>query len=92
MGYYVIKFFLEAYTLQDGTICDGQISTDSELVFKEQYLSCMQENTKLYWEKKYQQHVIIFPTRTIVNPCLDNVAVKDVHDIPRGICNINQAK
>ena len=32
------------------------------------------------------------PTRTIVHPCLDVVSVKGVHDIPRGVCNINQAK
>ena len=25
-------------------------------------------------------------------PCLDTVAVKDVHNITRSICNINQAK
>ena len=32
--YYVIKFFSEAYTLQDDTTCDGQISSDGELIVK----------------------------------------------------------
>ena len=31
-------------------------------------------------------------TQTIVRPCLYGVAVKDVHDIPKSICNRNNAK
>ena len=41
MGYYVIKFVSEEYTLQYYTTCDGKIISDGELVVKEQYLSCM---------------------------------------------------
>ena len=33
MGYYVIKFVSEPYTLPDETTCDGQISSSGELVF-----------------------------------------------------------
>ena len=33
MGYYVIKFLPEAYTLQDDTKYDGKISIGGELVF-----------------------------------------------------------
>ena len=40
MGYYVIKFFLETYTLQEGTTCNKQIISANELVVKEQYLRC----------------------------------------------------
>ena len=36
--------------------------------------------------------VIISPTRTIVILCLDVVAVKYVHDIPKSICNRKHAK
>ena len=82
-GYYKIKFVSYAYTLKNDTTCDGQIISACELVLKEKYLSCIQENTKWYWEKKKHQKVIISTTRTIVHPCLDVVTVKDVHDIPR---------
>ena len=39
MGYYVIKFVSEAYTLQHYTTCDRQISSVGELVVKSKYLS-----------------------------------------------------
>ena len=39
---YVIMFVSEAYTLQDYTTCDREISSSGELVFKAQYLVCMQ--------------------------------------------------
>ena len=42
MKYYVIKFVLEAYILQDDTTCDRQIVSFSELVFKSLYLICTQ--------------------------------------------------
>ena len=42
MGYYVIKFFSEAYTLQDYTTCDGKIIPSGELAVKAQYLICIQ--------------------------------------------------
>ena len=45
MGYCVIKFVSEAYTLQEETTCDGQIISAGELVFKSQYLSCMNGKT-----------------------------------------------
>ena len=32
------------------------------------------------------------PTLTIVNTCLDVVAIKYVHNIPKCICNRNHAK
>ena len=41
---------------------------------------------------KNQQQVIIAPKRTIVHRCLDIEAVKDIHDIPKSICNRNHAK
>ena len=34
MGYYVIKFVSDVYTLQDDTTCEKQISSASELVVK----------------------------------------------------------
>ena len=42
MGYYVIKFVSEAYTLQDDNSRDGQIISSGELVFKAKYLRCIQ--------------------------------------------------
>ena len=52
----------------------------------------MKKNTNWYWEQKNKQQVIIVPVLTIVNPCLDVVAVKDFHDAPKGIFNRNHAK
>ena len=34
MGYYVIKFLSEAYTLQEDRLCDGKTSTYGEIVVK----------------------------------------------------------
>ena len=48
MGYYVINFASEAYTLHEDTTRDKQSSTAGELIVKAQYLNCMQENTKRY--------------------------------------------
>ena len=42
MGYYVIKFFSEAYTLQEDITCDGKIISAVELVVGSKYLSCVQ--------------------------------------------------
>ena len=85
MGYYVIKFVSEAYTLQDDTEHGGKISSADEVVVKAQYLRCMQENTNWYLEHRQQKQVIIVPTRTIVQP-----SVKDVNDIHRSVYNRNQ--
>ena len=90
MGYCVINFVSEAYTLQYDTTCDGKISTDGELVVNDQYLICMQEKKKCYWDQKQQKQVIIVPTLTIVHPCVDVVVVKYAHNIFRSICNRNQ--
>ena len=92
MGYYVLKFVSKSYTLKDDTTCKGQIISAGELVFKSQYLSCMQENNNWYWEHKNRQQVIIFPTLSIVHPCLDAVVEKDVHYVPKIVCNRNHAK
>ena len=45
MGYYVIKFVSDSYTLQEDTTYNGQIISDVELVVKSQHLRCTQENT-----------------------------------------------
>ena len=88
----MIKFVSEAFTLQDDNTCDGKISPADEPVVKAQYLRCMKEETDFYWEKKNQQQAIIILTRNIVHLCIDFVAVKDVHNILRSDCNINQEK
>ena len=50
----------------------------------------MQEKKNWYWEKKLQKQVIVFPTHTIVHPCLYIFAVKHVHDIPISVSNRNK--
>ena len=68
---YVINFLSEAYTFQEDTICDGQISTSGKIIVKVNYKNCMQDKTKWYWEQKKQKNSIIFLTLTIVHTCLD---------------------
>ena len=41
MGYYVIKFILLAYTLQEERMCFIRISTNGELFVKAQYMKFM---------------------------------------------------
>ena len=61
-----------------------------ELVVKVQYLSFMKEKTKCYREQNNQQQAIVVTQTTIVHPCPDFMLVKYVHDIPKGVCDINQ--
>ena len=66
----MIKLISKPYTLQEETICDRQISTAGKIVVKSQYINCIQDNTKWYWERKPQHKNIIVPTLKIVHPCL----------------------
>ena len=52
----------------------------------------MQENKNLYWEEKQHQQFIIVSKRTVLNPCLDFVAINDVHNIPVNVDDRNQTK
>ena len=52
----------------------------------------MQEKTKCYWEGENIQQLIVVPTHTIVNTCLDVFVVKDGHDITISAFNINQTR
>ena len=67
-GFYVIKFTLKSYTLQDNTTIDGQIITSGELAVKAQYLCYIQVDNNWYWNQHPQHHVITVPTCTILNP------------------------
>ena len=62
MGYCVLKFMSESYTLEEETTCYGKISTTGGLDVKVQYMNCMKDNTKWYWEKSQQQNNIIVTT------------------------------
>ena len=52
----------------------------------------MQKKTTCYWKGKNHQHLIVVPTHTIVNTCLDVFVVKDGHDITISAFNINQTR
>ena len=49
MGYYVIKFVSESYTLQEETTCDVIIINSGELVVKSRCMKCIQYNTNCNW-------------------------------------------
>ena len=47
MGYYVIKLMSESYTLQEETLCDGQIGNSGKIVFKAQNMNIYAIKQKL---------------------------------------------
>ena len=81
--FYVIMFQSEAYTLQDNTTIDGQIITSGKLVVKAQYIFPMKVDTNWYWNQHRQQHVITVPTRTILHPRLEFIAVTNSTQYPK---------
>ena len=91
-GLYVIRFVLEAYTLQNNTTIYGQAISAGELFFKARYLCYVQENTNLYWKQQPLKQTIIVPTHTILHPRLDVITIRYVQDIPNNLCNMIQAK
>ena len=52
----------------------------------------MQVDTNWYWNQQPNNHVITVPTRTILHPKLEVIAITDFHAIPAGICSRTQAK
>ena len=78
VGYYVIRFMSKYYTIKEAIMCNRKISSAGELVFKDQYISCMEDNTKWYWRISQQQNNIIVPTCTIFHPCLGVMTVAEV--------------
>ena len=82
----------EKYTLQDNTTIDGKIITAGKLVVKAQYLCSMQVDTNWCWNQHPQQHCITVPTRTILHPRLEIIAVTDFHAIPKSVCTRAKAK
>ena len=49
MGYYVIKYLYETYTLQKFQTTDGQVSKSVEILVKAEYLSFMKSKRTWYW-------------------------------------------
>ena len=92
IGFYVIMFTSELYTLQDSTTIVGQIITSGKLVVKSQYICSMQVDTNWYWCQHPQQHVITVPTCTILHPRLEVNEITYIHDINKSVCNRTQAK
>ena len=91
LGFYVLKYVSEDYTLKDDTIRDGKISTSDEFVVKAQYLIYIEGRDKVVLGAKTSSISHFFPTLTIVHPSIDVIVVKDVQDTPKIICITNQA-
>ena len=51
MGYYVIKYLSEPYTLQEEQTTDGQLINAGELAAKGEYLSLMKAKTNWYCQQ-----------------------------------------
>ena len=89
-GSYVIQFISEVY-MQKKTI-NGQIISSGELVVKAYFFFSMQEYTNWYWKQQPLQQTIIFPTHTIIHPCLNVIIIRHFQDIHKNICNRIQEK
>ena len=90
-GFYVIMFTSGVYRLQENTTIDGKILIAGELVVNAKYLCSMQVDTNWYWNQQPNNHVITVPTRTIVHPPLEVIAIADYKAIPASICSRTQA-
>ena len=53
----------------------------------ETYPSEIITSTNWYWEQEQHHKIVIFPTHTIMNPCINITAVNAISDIPKGVCN-----
>ena len=70
MGYYLIKYISEPYTLQKDQTKDGKVGKAGELVFKAVYLGIVKAKTIFYWKQHVTNHSVIISTHTVFNPCL----------------------
>ena len=91
LGYYVAKYVSEAYTLQEYTTCDGKISMSDELILKSKYISCMKAK-KGIGRKHISKKSLLFQHAQFYIHVLKYFPVKYVQDIPKNVCNINQAQ
>ena len=91
-GFYVILLTSEAYTFHENTTVYGKNITAQELVFKAQYICSMQVDTNWYWYQQPKNHVITMPTRTILHPQLEVLAVTDIHAITTTVCTREKTK
>ena len=75
MGYYVINFASEAYTLQEDTKCDEKIITAGEMFVKAQYLSFMKKKSGIGGKKNSSKIYFFLNTQSFfiftrhMNPC-----------------------
>ena len=80
----------ESYKLQNNTTIDEQMMTVGELVVKSQYTFSMQERTNWFWHQHPQHQVITVPSCTTLHSLLDIIAITDIQDIPKRVCNRTQ--
>ena len=85
-------FTSEVHKIKYNTTIDEQIITAGQLVVKALYLCSVKVDTNWYWNQHPQQHVIPVPTRTILHPRPEVIAVTYFHDIPKSVCNRTQEK
>ena len=90
MGYYAIESFSETYTskkiLNTWWINYYIWWTGFQSTICEIY----EGQKKLHWKQKHHQKCIVFPTRTIVHPCIVVFVMKDVNAINIYVWNRNQ--
>ena len=61
-------FTSKAYTLQNNTTIDGQLTSSGKVSVKAQYLCSTQVRTSWFWYQHPQHQVITVMTRTILHP------------------------
>ena len=85
MGYYVVKYVYEPFTLHEDKNTDGKVSKEGEIMVRVEYLNMMKAKTNWYWQKNVNKQSVIISTRNIFHSCLDVSVTKYGSDIPSSI-------
>ena len=78
MGYYMMKYISEPYTLQEDRTTYGQVSKAVQLVHKSEYLSINKAKTNWCRQRYGTNKSIIISTCTISYPCLEVSVINNV--------------
>ena len=70
LGYYIVKYVSDTFTLHGDIIEDGRVNNAGEMEIIAEYLSIMKSKTNCYWQQNKKKQIFILSTRTIFYTCL----------------------
>ena len=71
MGYYVIEYLSEPYTLQEDQTIYGKLMSAGELLVISEYLSIMKPEKNWHWKQHGKNQSFIISTIAIVHTCIE---------------------